>query len=69
MPFPSSSSGGPDGLLPQHLKDILNLPSGLSASFLVALSSHVLFGKTPDLVRHVFFSARLVALSKEAGGV
>ena len=48
------------------------MPSGLSASFLVALSSfvsHVLFGKTPDLVRPVFFSARLVALSKEAEGV
>ena len=70
--FPSSSSGGPDGLLPQHLKDMLNSPSGLSASFLVTLASFVslvLKGNTPSPVRSIFFSARLIALSKETGGV
>ena len=70
--FPAGSSGGPDGLLPQHLKDLLNPPSGVTAPFLSALSSfvsHVLNGNTPTALRHVFFGARLVALTKRDGGV
>ena len=65
--FPAGSSGGPDGLLPQHLKDLLNPPSGVTAPFLSALSSfvsHVLNGNTPTALRHVFFGARLVALTQ-----
>ena len=70
--FPTGSSGGPDGLLPQHLKDILNPPSGATAPFLSSLSafvSHVLNGSTPIPLRPLFFGARLVALTKKDGGV
>ena len=70
--FPAGSSGGPDGFLPQHLKDMLNPPSGVISPFLTALSSfisHVLNGNIPVSIRPVFFGARLVALTKRNGGV
>ena len=68
--FPTGSSGGPDGLFPQHL--ILNSPSGVTAPFLSSLSAfilHVLNSSTPIPLRPLFFGARLVALTKKDGGV
>ena len=72
--FPLGSSAGPDGLRPQHLKDILSSlpPDTFHSPFLSALadfSSLVLEGNTPPPVRPYFFGARLIALDKHGGGV
>ena len=70
--FSPGSAGGKDGLSPQHLKDMLNSPSGVTAPLLSALSSfsfHVFSGKTPPLIRPIFFGAKLIAIEKKSGGV
>uniref|UniRef100_A0A1X7THK7 Uncharacterized protein n=2 Tax=Amphimedon queenslandica TaxID=400682 RepID=A0A1X7THK7_AMPQE len=73
--FPTGSSGGQDGLRPQHLKDMLSSSgpdiSSLSpfVSSLAAFSSLVLEGRIPPPVRPWFFGARLIALNKQGGGV
>ena len=68
------SSGGPDNLRPQHLKDMLSSESVLPGqsrllSSLAAFSSLVIEGKTPTSVRPFFFGARLIALEKSNGGI
>lgn len=72
--FPAGFSAGPDGLRPQHLKDMLaDGPSDASRSpLLIALASFcdlVLEGKTPLSVCPFFFGARLTGLKKKDGGV
>ena len=66
--FPCGSAGGPDGLRPQHLKDLLNHTNGqVSSPFLSALAafaSLVLEGRMPPSVRPFFFGATLTALKK-----
>ena len=71
--FPSGSAGGPDGLRPQHLKDL----TGSSAEkggrdlrqALTSFVNLVLQGRTPSSVRPFFFGATLVALRKKEGGI
>ena len=71
--FPKGSAGGPDGLLPQHLKDM----TGASAesggpvllSALTSLVNIILQGKVPRAVRPLFFGANLTALTEKDGGV
>ena len=70
--FPQGSSGGPDNLRPQLLKDMLSTESqepGHSRflSSLAAFSSLVLEGRTPESVKPFFFGARLIALQKKGG--
>ena len=74
MSFPPASSGGPDGLRPQHLKDMLfmcttNHRDSPLLSALASFTSLVLEGSCPASVRQFFFGARLIALDKEGGGV
>ena len=69
--FPTSSAGGPDGLRPQHLKDMLSDDSSRHV-FLPALAFFVqlvLEGRTPTSIRPFFFGANLTALLKKQGGV
>lgn len=71
--FPSGSSGGWEGLRPQHLKDLMIYELGetgktLRKSF-AELAVMVLSGSVPEEVRPVFFGARLIALSKKDGGI
>ena len=71
--FPNGSSGGPDGLKPQHLKDMFG-PSavGCSQALLPALISFielVLEGRTPPSIMPYFFGANLTALQKKNGGI
>ena len=71
--FPAGSAGGPDGLRPQHLKDLIG-PSAKEggAILLRALTSLVtliLKGKTPSQLRPFFSGASLVALRKKDGGI
>ena len=69
--FPNGSTGGPDGLKPQHLKDMIG-PSANSCSLLSALSRFVemvLEGRTPASWRPFFFGANLTALQKKTGDI
>ena len=68
--FPNGSAGGPDRLLPQHLKDLVqDQDESLLLSALTEFCILVLQGDIPLEVRPVFFGASLVALQKESGGV
>ena len=72
LSFPAGSAGGPDGLHPQHLKDLLHAPSGCVPSLLSTLAAFVSLvtnGETPAEIRPLFFGARLTAISKKEGGV
>ena len=71
--FACGSAGGPDGLRPQHLKDMTSTSAEggdpLLLEALTAFVNLVLEGKTPAPVRPFFFGASLVALDKKDGGV
>ena len=69
--FPNGSSGGPDGLRPQHLKDLTSASAEHGGKELIrdltAFAHHVLDGKVPPSIQPVFFGATLIALRKEGG--
>ena len=71
--FPCGSSGGPDGLRPQHLKDMTgSSAAGGGQMLLQSLTSFINFilaGEVTHPVRHFFFGATLIALNKKDGGV
>jgi len=69
LSFPTGSAGGPDGLRPQHIRDLLlssvSGPELLSA--LTAFVNLVLAGGCPARVAPIFFGRRLLALDKDGG--
>ncbi len=71
--FPPGSGGGPDGLRPQHLKDLTTEKTGAAgACLLEALTdviNHILAGKVPEGIPPFLYGASLVALEKKDGGV
>ena len=71
--FPNGSAGGPDGLRPQHLKDLTGPSANEGGSLLLrtltSLVTLILRDKTPEQIRPFFFEAKLVALRKKLGGV
>ena len=73
--FPNGSSGGIDGVRPDHLKDMLSVEAHLEANrrgFTLTLCRFITFvleGDLPEDVKLVFFGARLVALKKKDGGI
>ena len=71
--FPAGSSGGPDGLRPQHLKDMIGPNTDSSRQILIQalifFTELVLNGLTPVSIRPYFFGANLIALEKKGGGV
>ena len=72
--FKRGTSGGPDGLLPQHLIDMtgeeLGEPASKLADTLVTLLNTIIYpGKVPPEVIETFYGANLIALGKEDGGV
>ena len=71
--FPAGSAGGPDGLRPQVLKDLVRNSNGVHAkTFLTKLTGFVnlvLAGKVPECLRPIFFGANLFALEKKDGSV
>ena len=73
MSFPNGSSGGMDGLLPQHLKDLIGQAAEEGAvsvlNALTALTALILEGRTPAPIRPLLFGAKLTALTKERGGI
>jgi hypothetical protein len=69
--FPPGSSGGPDGLTAQHLRDMVAC-EGEAGSLLTAITSltnRVMSGGVPESSRPIFFGGRLVALNKKDGGI
>ena len=69
--FPNSSAAGPDGLRPQHLKDLV-MGAADDNPLLVAIVDLVnllLEGKTPLPVRGASFGATLLAIAKKQGGI
>ena len=71
--FPNGSAGGPDGLRPQHLKDLVGAAAGNGGRdplrALTAFVNFILQGHTPLSVRSSFFGATLIALQKMEGGI
>ena len=71
-PFPSGSSGGPDGLRPQHLRDLTSAIAERGGKELIqtltSFTNHILNGNVPLSVQPVFFGATLIALRKREGG-
>ena len=70
--YPNGSAGGPDGLRPQHLKDLIS-PSAEKGgkdllSSLTDFINTVGKGNVPLAVRPFFFGANLIALNKKGGG-
>ena len=71
LSFPAGSSGGPDGMRPQHLKDLV-LCQESGVDFLTALTGFtntVLAGLCPKDMSPFFFGGRLIALNKKSGGI
>ena len=71
LSFPAGFSGGPDGLRPQHAKDMINCREA-GAELLSALTAFVnvlLAGRCPKQIAPIFFGGRLIALDKKSGGV
>jgi hypothetical protein len=67
--FTSGSAGGPDGLRPQHLANMVGPQGGTLLDALTELMSFILSGGVPDEVRPTFFGATLFAFAKKDGGV
>jgi hypothetical protein len=71
LSFPAGSSGGPDGIRPQHIKDLVQCQE-TGSDFLTALTAFtnmVLSGRCPAKLAPVFFGGRALALNKKAGGI
>ena len=71
MSFPAGSSGGPDGLRPQHLKELIQCRES-GPDFLTALTGFVnlvLFDHCPADVAPIFFGGWLIALNKKSRGI
>ena len=71
--FPSGSSGGPDGLRPQHVKDLTTKATGTAGTCLLASLTHlinkILSGVVPFEIQPILFCASLIALDKSEGGI
>jgi hypothetical protein len=69
--FPAGSSGGPDGIRPQHILDLLNCRESGSAllTSLTAFVNSLLDGKCSPDVTPILFGGQLMALEKKSGGV
>ena len=71
LSFSAGSSGGPDGLRPRHLIDLINCKTSgqdlLSA--ITAFTNMLLDGKCHPAVRPILFGGKLTVLAKNSGGI
>jgi hypothetical protein len=71
--FKTGSSGGPDGLRPQHLKDLTSKGAGPAGEYLIEALTDVLnlilAGNVPQDIVPILFGASLIALDKKGGGI
>ena len=69
--FPSGSAGGPDGIRPQHIRELATCKESAS-TFVPALTAFVnclLTGDCPPEVQPILFGGKLIALNKKSGGI
>jgi hypothetical protein len=67
LSFPRAAAGGPDGLRPQHLQDVVRVDAGAASLVLAALSTFTraaLAGTLPTLAMPFVTSASLIPLRK-----
>jgi len=69
--FPSGSAGGPDGLIPQHLKDLVSRQTGDTQllSSLTSFANLLLSKRLPVEISKIFFGGKLIAIQKKDGGI
>jgi hypothetical protein len=71
--FKPDSAAGPDGLRPDHLKDLTSKMTGDAGSQLLQslaiLCNKILAGNVTPEICPIFFGASLIALNKEKGGI
>jgi hypothetical protein len=70
--FPAGSAGGPDGITPQHIKDLTMQVPGTSNELISALTDFVnllLNGELPEYIREIIFGGTLIALQKKTGDI
>ena len=69
--FPAGSAGGPDGLRPQHLLDLVNNreSAGTLLQSTTDFMNVLLRGECPVEIRQLIFGGTLIALSKKTGGL
>ena len=71
--FPRGSAGGPDGLRPQHLLDLMGSSAGeagaLHIQALTNFANQVLANETPEIVCPFFFRATITTITKKDGGL
>src|SRR6218665_466487 len=69
--FPSGSAGGPDGLRPQHLLELVNHRETSSALLeeMTGFTNILLCGACPVEVRPILLGGNLIALTKKSGGL
>ena len=68
--FPSGLAGGPDGITPQHIKELLIIAAdGQLLHQLVLLVNLLLNGSSSKQISEIIFEANLFALEKKDGGV
>jgi len=69
--FPSGSAGGPDGLLPQHLKDLTGKQTADTRllSSLTAFVNLLLSTKVAPEVNRIIFGGKLIGIQKKDGGI
>lgn len=69
--FPAGSSGGPDGICPKHIIDLISCKTS-GQEFLSSVTEFVnmlLTGKCHPAVSPILFGGKLIALLKKSGGV
>ena len=71
LSFPAGSAGGPDGLKPGHLKNLIGAAEAGNKLLesLTKLVNFILLEQIPADIRSIFFGANLFALSKKNGGI
>lgn len=71
--FPNGSASGIDGLLPQHLKDLIATNNGDATEKLLKattrISNLMLSGEVNEKILSIVYGANLCALDKDDGGV
>lgn len=69
--FPAGSSGGPDGIRPQHLLDLINNKEAgpRLISSITAFTNMLLDGKCHRDMIPILFGGSLIALEKKTGGI
>jgi hypothetical protein len=71
--FTQGSSGGPDGLSPQHLKDLIVKNSGMAGTSLIdaltEVTNIILSEAVPREILPFLYGANLTALEKKGGGI